>query len=119
MSLTVPTQQRPFYSLVTRLDGSDYKLDFRYSPRADRFYLNLYDANEVLLLAGLKLVTGVLLLNYYHHLPGVPTGELLVSSNGSDNSAPGLNELGPGLRCTLSYLEASDVVRLKAQALLG
>lgn len=116
MSLTVPTQQRPFYSLVTRLDGADYKLEFRYSPRADRFYLNLYDTNEVLLLAGIKLVPGVALLHYYHHLAGVPAGELVVTTSGPDGSAPGLNELGPGLRCVLSYFTAAEVAAGKAAA---
>lgn len=119
MSQTVPTRQIPYYSLSTSLDGSDFKLEFRYSTRADRFYLNLYDTSGVLLLAGLKLVTGVLLLHYYHYLPGVPAGELVVTTNGADDSAPGLLELGSDLRCELTYYSAAEVASFKATVLAG
>jgi hypothetical protein len=114
MSQTIPTLQQPYYSIRTRLDGLDYKLDFRYNTRAERFYLNLYDAEDVLVLAGLKLVTGVLLLAYYHHLPGVPAGEIVVTATGADDSSPKLGELGAGLRCVLTYFPKADVARLKA-----
>lgn len=116
MSLTIPTLQIPYYSIETRLDGSDYKLEFRYNTRADRFYLYLYDVEGVLLLAGLKLVTGVMLLHSYHYLDGVPPGEIVVTTNGADDSAPGLLELGEGLRCTLTYFTADDVARIRTTA---
>lgn len=116
MSQTIPTQGQPFYSLRTRLDGSDYTLEFTYSSRAQRFYLNLYDAEDVLLLAGLKLVTGVLLLHFWHHKPGVPPGEIMVTSTTSDTSSPSLNELGDGKRCLLTYYPAAEVASLTARA---
>lgn len=116
MSQTIPTLQQPYYSIRTRLDGVNYTLAFRYSTRAERFYLNVYDAEDVLLLAGLKLVTGVLLLASYHHLSGVPAGEIVVTATSADDSSPKLGELGAGLRCALTYFTAPDVARLKAQA---
>lgn len=116
MSQTIPTLQQPYYSLRTRLDGQDYTLEFIYSVRAERFYLNLYDAEQVLLIAGLKLLSNVFVLAYYHHIPGVPPGEIMVTATSADDSSPTLLELGSGLRCVLTYFPIADVQRLRAQA---
>lgn len=116
MSQTIPTQDQPFYTLRTRLDGSDYTLSFTYSVRAERFYLDLYDSEDVLLVAGLKLVTGVPLLHYYHHIEGVPPGEIIVTSTTQDTNSPSLLELGEGRRCLLSYFTAIEVASLIARA---
>lgn len=109
MSQTVPTLPLAFYTLRARLDDADYTLEFRYSPRAARYYLNLYDSENVLLAAGLKLVSNVRLLHYYHFRAGMPAGELCVTATGVDASSPALGELGPGLRCELTYFTADEV----------
>jgi hypothetical protein len=109
MSATIPTLALPFYTIRTRLDDSDFTLQFRYSDRASRYFLNIYDVKDVLLVAGLKLVPGVLLLQYYAHVPGMPPGELMVIALGSDGSPPKLGEIGVGLRCTLTYFTQAEV----------
>jgi uncharacterized protein DUF6983 len=109
VSQTVPTLPLPFYTLRTRLDDSDYTLEFNYSPRAERYYLNLYSSEDVLLVAGLKLVPGVLLLRYYKYRDGMPQGELVVTATGADGSPPKLGELGRGLRCELSYFTVEEL----------
>lgn len=110
MSQTVPTLPDPFYTIRTRLDDSDFTLEFTYSDRASRYFLNIYDVNDVLLVAGLKLVPNVQLLKYYAHVPGMPPGELVVSAlDSTDGSPPKLGELGVGLRCELTYFTAAEV----------
>lgn len=109
MSQTIPTLALPFYTLRTRLDDSDFTLEFAYSPRAARYYLNIYDSAEVLIVAGLKLVPNVRLLRYYRHYAGIPGGDLIVSALGTDGSPPQLGELGPGLRCELTYFTTAEV----------
>lgn len=116
MSTTIPTLALPFYTLRTRLDGADYTLEFRYSPRASRYYLNLYDVNEVLLVAGLKLVPNVPLLQYYRYRDGMPQGELIVAALGADGSPPVLGELGLNLRCELTYFTATELAAVRASA---
>lgn len=117
MSATIPTLALPFYTIRTRLDDSDFSLQFRYSDRASRYFLNIYDVNDVLLVAGLKLVPNVLLLAYYAHVPGVPPGDLMVTVLGSvDGSPPKLGELGAGLRCELTYFTAAEVKVNRAAA---
>lgn len=109
MSQTIPTLALPFYTLRTRLDDSDYTLEFNYSPRAERYYLNVYDADDVLLAAGLKLITNIPLLHFYKFRSGMPQGELMVAATGSDASPPKLGELGKDLRCELTYFTAAEV----------
>lgn len=113
MSLEIPTSPDPYYSLRTRLDGSDYTLEFLYSTRQERLYLNLFDSEERLLVAGLKLLTGVALLLYLHHLPGIPPGELMIVATGADDSPPKLTELGQDKRCSLVYFTAEETRALQ------
>ena len=118
MSATIPTLPDPFYTIRTRLDDSDFTLQFRYSDRASRYFLNIYDVNDVLLVAGLKLVPNVLLLAYYAHVPGMPPGELMVTVLGAvDGSPPKLGEIGVGLRCELTYFTAAEVKAAAAAVL--
>jgi len=116
MSSTIPTLALPFYTIRTRLDDSDFTLEFNYSDRASRYFLNIYDVNDVLLVAGLKLVPNVQLLRYYAHVPGMPPGELVVSALGQDGSPPKLGEIGIGLRCELTYFTAAEVKANRAAA---
>lgn len=116
MSQTIPTLSLPFYTLRTRLDDSDYTLEFNYSPRAARYYLNVYDAEDVLLVAGLKLVTNIPLLHFYRYRAGMPQGELMVAATGADSSPPTLGELGAGLRCELTYFTVAEVKANRAAA---
>jgi uncharacterized protein DUF6983 len=109
LSQTIQTLPLAYYTLRTRLDNADYTLEFRYSPRASRYYLNLYDSENVLLAAGLKLVSNVMLLRYYHFRAGMPQGEIMVTATTTDDSPPALGELGPGLRCELTYFTALEV----------
>jgi hypothetical protein len=105
-TLLIPTTPGvPFYTQKTRLDGVDYVLEFRYSQREDRWYLDISDSEEVPILTGLKLIANWPLLQAYHYDTRVPPGELMAISLVADDSPPGLNELGEGLRCELTYFE--------------
>lgn len=109
-TLLVPTSPGvPFYTQKTRLDGVDYVLGFRYNQREDRWYLSLADSEEIPILSGLKLVTNWPLLQAYHYDPRVPPGELFAMDLSGDDTPPGLNELGEGLRTQLIYFEAGTL----------
>jgi len=93
-----------YYATRVNLDGTDYDFSFSWSTREQRWYLDLYDAAlGVLLVAHMKLVTSWPIWRYYHHVEDMPTGELYVLTRTADDSAPGLNDLGDGLRCELTY----------------
>lgn len=109
MSLTIPTLDLPYYSTRVRLDDREYTLEFWYSTRAERYYLHLRDGEELPLVFGLKLVANVPLLRFYHHKPGMPTGELIVVCATPDTRPPVLGELGEGLRCELTYFTREEL----------
>jgi len=107
-TLTIPTTPGvPFYKQKTRLDGVDYILWFRYSQREDRWYLSIYDAGETPILLGLKLVLNWPLLQAYRYNPLLPPGEIVAMGLTTDDSPPGLNELGEAQRVQLTYFEAA------------
>jgi len=115
MSQTIPTSDLPFYSLRTRLDERDYTFKFNYSTRQSRWYLSIYDVENVLLVAGLKLVANFPLLKYYKFRDGMPQGDLIVMCTTADTAPPTLNELGPGLRCELTYYPQAELEALAAE----
>lgn len=109
-TLFVPTTPGlPFYTQKTRLDGVDYILEFRYNQREDRWYLSISDSEEIPILTGLKLVCNWPLLHSYQYDPRVPPGELMAIDLSGDDTPPGLNELGDGLRVQLTYFEAGTL----------
>jgi len=108
--LLIPTTPGvAYYQQKTRLDGRDYVLHFAYNEREDRTYLHLHDEEDVPILKGLKLITGVPLLRHYRFDTRVPPGELMVIDLSGVGEPPGLNELGEGLRCQLTYFDAAQI----------
>jgi hypothetical protein len=109
MSQTIPTLADPFYTIRVRLDDRDYTLEFLYSPRQERYYLSLFDSEDNPLVLGLKLVSNVALLRYWHYKDGVPPGELMVTSTGEDKSSPRIGDLLEDGRCQLTYFTQAEV----------
>lgn len=114
MSQTIPTLPDPYYTIRVRLDDHDYTLEFRYSPRAARYYLNIFDAEDNALVCGIKLVSNLQLLRYYHFRDGVPPGELMVTCTSTDTTSPALGELGEDQRCQLTYFTHAEVLEQAA-----
>lgn len=102
--ITIPTTNDPFYKQVTALDGVDYTLTFTYDQREDCFYLTIGDATDVDIVRGIKLVClWPLLLGKVDDR--LPQGTLMVISNTTDDSPPGIDDLIDGGRCELVYQE--------------
>lgn len=97
------TPGAPYHTQKTRLDGRDYVLQFAWNEREARWYLSLFDEEEQPLALGIKLVANWPLLRFYRFDPRVPPGELMVVDLTGDGSPPGLDELGAGKRCELTY----------------
>ena len=99
----IPTVSYPAYTMRVRLDGLDYRLRLRWHTREQRWRLDLYDAEEEPLVLGLAIEANRPLLRWYHSDDRVPPGELFAVSTIDDDSPPGLEELGAGKRCELTY----------------
>lgn len=88
-------------SFEISLNGTTYNLTTRYNDQDDAgWVIDLADADNVPLFAGLPLVTGVNLLDGLEYL-GIG-GELWVYTNGDANAVPTVDNLGTD--CNLYFL---------------
>ena len=109
-TLVIPTTPgEPYYRQKTKLEGREFTLSFAFNQRIGRWYLSIYDEAEVPLLLGIKLVTNWPLLRRYRFDTRLPPGELMALAADGDRTPAGLDELGPGKRVELVYLEAADL----------
>lgn len=105
--LILATYDDPFYRTRVPLDGATYVLDFAFNTRELCWYLDIYDVDENLLKAGIKLVCSTALGNKTYD-PAMPPGVLAIVSNSTDDSPPGLFDLKDGGRCQLVYYPVTD-----------
>ncbi len=104
----IPTSEYPTYTQRVRLEGSDYKLLFRWHTREARWRIDMFDAEDDALIRGLAVEANRPLLRYYQFDDRVPPGELIAVATTTDTSPPGLEELGVGKRVELTYYPAED-----------
>lgn len=96
------------YSQTTVLEGTAYLLTFSYNQRENCWYLSMATEEGDDIIDGMKLVCSWPITRKCAD-PRAPQGELMVISNTSDNSPPGLADLAPGGRCILNYF-TSDLI---------
>jgi hypothetical protein len=85
----------PNYRQRTVLDGVPYLLDFRWSQREERWYLDLRNAAGDLLAGAIKLVVNYpLLASRRGARDEMPPGDLRVVDGRESPADPGLDELG-------------------------
>lgn len=97
------------YTFRTTLDGVDYQFRLDWNTRAKRWYISIYSTDDKLLLGNKLLLANWPILRHYHHIEGLPSGELMALALQDDPSPPGLYELGTDRRCTLTYYPADRV----------
>lgn len=102
----------PSYTQRTTLDGVPFQLFFQYNRRQDCWYVSIATVDGQDIWNGLKLVCNWdLLLGCADSRR--PAGRLFVTSNTADTSTPGLDDLGPGARCSLAYVPLADAVAVQ------
>lgn len=110
MSLVIPTlPDNSNYSIKCNLDGQDYGLDFNYSTREKCWYFNISNSENVLLLAGIKIVTLYPLCLYQKDFYKLPPGLFYAASGTIDNSTPMIGELGVNRRVQLVYYTEAEL----------
>ena len=100
--ITTDDSQFPIYDFD--LEGSRYRFRFKYSQFEDRYYFSLYDGDDDLIVAGIKIVLNVSLLRKETDIR-VPPGYLMAIDTEGSNTDAGLGELGS--RVQLLYTESS------------
>lgn len=90
LSLPRPPAE-PYFSQRTVLAGRELYLEFNWNTRANRWFLSIFDANEVPILLGVKLVTGSVMTRRLRDPRFPETGDLMLLG-----SIPTLETLGDG-----------------------
>ena len=85
--VTIPTYQSTSarWSEEVELDDTTYILYFYWNARDSAWYMDIYNSDDDLILAGIKLVLGYALLHQYAYLAGLPDGEFMVCDTNTDN----------------------------------
>jgi hypothetical protein len=84
-SVILPNRQdASWYRFVCDLDGLTFAFVFRWNDRDNAWSFDLYDVNNNLLLAGVKVVLGPPLMFGQRYVAGMPPGMFEVV----DNAAP-------------------------------
>ena len=96
----------PFYTCRVSLDGTEYLFAFSYNGREDRIYLDLKTLEGSIIVRGIKIVTSIPLAASCKD-ERMPPGALIALSL-TDDTPPGLGELGLDRRVQLLYLDAAE-----------
>lgn len=70
MSIIIPIKDNPNHSLKIELEGVLYKIDFIYNTTNSFWSMSIFDDNDNLILAGIKLVANYPLISQYNKLKG-------------------------------------------------
>lgn len=109
MPVEIPVEtDSPHFTQTTALDGTDFRLEFRFNEREQRFYIDLRDSDGADILVGVKLVADWAPLRYLVD-PRRPVGEIITQDTEGLGRAPRLGDLGR--RVKLIYLTAEDLGR--------
>ena len=110
--LIVPTStELSSYTQRTEMDGTDYVLRFQFSQRLGRWYVSIFDQDDVPIAQGLGIRSNFEVARF---LPDEihPPGQLLVLDTvaATDQEAvdPGLRDLGD--RVLLAYFEEAELL---------
>jgi hypothetical protein len=98
MTVEIPITQFPYYENTVILDGESYVFTFIWSVRSNAWFLNIGD-----IIQGIKIVTGIDLLEPYHYNDDLPSGKLGAVRNAGRASKPGFFNFGIGQEITLVY----------------
>jgi hypothetical protein len=105
----IPTDNTPFYSQITALEGASFLLTFSYNQRCDCWYLSVaMPDGSGDIVNGLKILTNWPLLRQCAD-PRLPPGEIFCFTNTTDLSPPRFADLLPSGRSVLVYLPSTDL----------
>jgi hypothetical protein len=111
--IQIPVQQNlAAWTQRTQLDGVDYVLDFAWNGRDGAWYLNISAIDGTALVCGIKLVTNRPLFHRFHHIEGMPTGEIRCSDESGKIPWAGYTDLNNGV--DVLYVTAQEIADAKA-----
>jgi len=107
MPIIVPLFDSPDFKQAVVLDGVNYVLRIQWNTAGGFWSMSVYDANETLIRAGIKLVQWYPLRLQYND-PRLPPGEFVLVDTSTEANLPiGRNDFGTGRNVELWYIEES------------
>jgi len=83
----------PAYSFQIELDSVLFSLRFSYNARAGYWTFDIYDANELAILLGIRIITGWLLTDRFV-MDNLPKGDFFVFDTTGKNTDPTQDDFG-------------------------
>jgi hypothetical protein len=112
--VVMPVQEYPYFSEQIALDGVIYIFEFYWNERGSFWSLSIYDKNNNILIAGLRIVKNLNLLSNYSRPDIFPNGALVAMSQTlSDNTEISYEDLSSGL-VQLVYIPVSDYANIQS-----
>ena len=96
----------PSYTFNLVLEGTKFNFNFRFNKRLDRWTFDLSDSENILIIAGIPLLTNLLLTERYSY-DNLPKGEFFVLDMTGNEANP--SEIGLGDDYKLIYRESTTV----------
>lgn len=88
----------PLYRERVRLEDRDYIFRLDWNHREQRWYMSMFDQDEVPLLLGVKIIANIALLVRHGFNPGLPPGDLIPMDLESGGESPTFNDFGTRVR---------------------
>lgn len=94
------------YTVTTVLEGTTYTFAVRWNGRASSWFFDLYDSNGDIIIAGVRIVLGVI-LGRRSTDPRMPNGAIRAVDLSQSGTEAGRDDLGT--RVKLYYYPAADL----------
>jgi hypothetical protein len=105
----IPFTNEPIQKFNTQLDNAIYIFRVLYNSRGDYWTIDIHDANDNLLAAGIKLVLGANLVKAYRL-----NITALIAVNNSDNQKDPGSEAILGTDVFIYYLNNADIIAFRS-----
>jgi len=96
----------PHFKFRTELDGAGYVFEFWWNDRAGAWFMSISDTDDVMILAGVRVVVDFPLAARFHD-ERLPPGVLVAQDTTGARQDPGLEDLG--VRTVLLYFPSSEL----------
>lgn len=107
MAQVMPTRtDAPHYDFQVDLEGTTFKLEFRWNTRAEGWFFRLLDVDDNQILGFERVVLDFPLTSRYR-FEALPPGEFFAVDTTASQVEPGLDELGG--RVLLLYYPAAEL----------
>lgn len=110
----IPTFQNVSSTFTQRieLEGILYILKIQWNARSEAFMLSIYDKDNTLIIAGLKLVPDYLLNYQFSYIDALPPGAFILYDL-EQNPSGVVSFENLGVRYQLMYLSSEDINELQ------